>query len=154
VQLAHPARQGVGPARPPGICRAQQEARAKFSLFVAKGPCATKFMALYAAGYYLSGGLKSLQRTEARGASANSMRSARASISWQSGLLLQRLLSQPPFQKRLRDHRPHNNPFGPPAFSALGASLRSNGLWPSEQAKVKQSKAKKQKIALPWAATV
>jgi hypothetical protein len=96
-------------------------------------------MALYAAGYHplgWSGGLESLRRTEARGASANSIRPVRASISWQSGLLLQWLLSQPPSQKRLRDHRQHNNCFGPPAPSSLGgASLESNGLWPSWQAK-------------------
>ena len=64
-----------------------------------------------------SGGLKSLQRTEARGASANSMRSVRASISWQSGFWLQWLVTQP----RCHCHRPHNNSCG------LQHSLTSGG---------------------------
>jgi hypothetical protein len=109
----------------------------RISLFVvAKGLCATRDK-IYGLIYMRRditplGGLKSLRRTEASrgGASANSMRPARASISLQSGLLLQWFLSQPPPSQKPKTTtyviiRPHTNSFGPPAFSALGGRLLS-----------------------------
>jgi hypothetical protein len=129
VQLARPARRGWG-LRPPGICRAQQETRGKskhgafgFRFSWSRGHARQNLWPYIRRDVTHSGGLKSLQRTEARGASANSMRSVRASISWQSGLLLQWLLSQPPSQKRLRGHLGHAT-----ILLDLQHSLPSGGL--------------------------
>jgi hypothetical protein len=125
-----PSTQGVGPTRPPGICRAQQETREKFKhgafgfrFSWSRGHARQNLWPYIRRDVTHSGGLKSLQRTEARGASANSMRSVRASISWQSGLLLQWLLSQPPSQKRLRGHLGHAT-----ILLDLQHSLPSGGL--------------------------
>jgi hypothetical protein len=74
--------------------------------------------------------------------------SGRASISWQSGPLLQWLLSQPPSPKTTTWSSATQQFFWISSILCpRGASLGSNGLWNFEQAKVKQSGAKKQRIA-------